>query len=157
AIAAAIKRAQEAARKEALAKAAEEERRRKDAEKEASKNEAPEKNPVGKATKNLPAKPTVVAKKQESILLNSENIALNASFEKNRHSLPWPLDRGVILMHYGHNTLGSGTVIDVASVTISADIGTPVKAVFDGTVTAVQTIEDMQVVIIQHGRYFTTY
>jgi murein DD-endopeptidase MepM/ murein hydrolase activator NlpD len=60
-------------------------------------------------------------------------------------------------MHYGKNTLPSGTIIDVSSVTISSDIGTPVKAVFDGTVSSVQNIDDMQVVIIQHGKYFTTY
>ena len=93
----------------------------------------------------------------ESVLLNADNIALNNSFEKNRGSLPWPLDRGVILMHYGSNKLPSGTILDVTSVTISSDIGAPVKSIFRGTVTAVQTVEDMQVVIIQHGRYFTTY
>ena len=45
----------------------------------------------------------------------------------------------------------------VTSVTISADIGTSVKAVFEGVVTAVKPIDDMMVVIVQHGRYFTTY
>jgi hypothetical protein len=93
----------------------------------------------------------------ESVLLNEDNVALNASFERNKGSLPWPLDRGTILMHYGPNTLPSGTKMEVACVTISADIGTPVKAVFEGTVTAVQNVEDMTVVIVQHGRYFTTY
>ncbi|MFT3908759.1 MAG: peptidoglycan DD-metalloendopeptidase family protein [Ferruginibacter sp.] len=158
AIAAAIKRAQDLARKEALAKAAEEERKRKEAERIAKNNAANENN-TASPTKNVAktSKPVAPVKKEESVLLNSENIALNASFEKNRRSLPWPLDRGVILMHYGSNTLPSGTTIVVSSVNISADIGTPVKAVFDGTVSAVQTIEDMQVVILQHGRYFTTY
>ncbi len=68
-----------------------------------------------------------------------------------------PVDRGTVLMHYGNNTMPSGTTINVTSVTISADIGSPVKAVFDGIVSTVQTVEDMQVVIIQHGRYFSTY
>ncbi len=157
AIAAAIKRAQEEARKAAVAKAAEDERRRKELEKANAKNNAPENNPGGN-TKLLPkTTKTAPAKTGTSVLLNAENIALNASFEKNRGSLPWPLDRGEILMHYGKNVLPSGTEIVVTSVTISSDIGTPVKAVFDGTVTTIQTIEDMQVVIIQHGRYFTTY
>jgi hypothetical protein len=60
-------------------------------------------------------------------------------------------------MHYGTNKLPSGTILEATSVTISSEIGTSVKAVFDGSVSAVQTIEDMQVVIIQHGRYFTVY
>ena len=156
AIASAIKRAQEAARKEALAKAVEDERKRKAAEKELSKtNPVETPKPATNNTKSISVKPA--AKKPESVLLNSENIALNASFERNRGSLPWPLDRGIILMHYGHNILPSGTAIEITSVNISADVGTPVKAVFDGTVSTIQQIEDMQVVILQHGRYFSTY
>jgi septal ring factor EnvC (AmiA/AmiB activator) len=157
AIAAAIKKAQDDARKLAMAKAAEEKKRKEAEDRVALKNNSGD-NPssTGKINTRAP-KIVVPAKKMESVLLNADNIALNNSFEKNRGSLPWPLDRGVILMHYGSNKLPSGTILDVTSVTISSDIGTPVKSIFRGTVTAVQTVEDMQVVIIQHGRYFTTY
>ena len=150
AITAAIKRAQEEARKEAIAKAtAEKERLRKEMTK--GKGDVETKTTtISKTRKEVP-------KKEESVLLNAENIVLNANFERNRGSLPWPLDRGIILMHYGTNKLPSGTILEATSVTISSDIGTAVKAVFDGSVSAVQTIEDMQVVIIQHGRYFTVY
>jgi murein hydrolase activator len=160
AIAAAIKRAQEAARKEALARAAEEERKRKEADKALAKNNAATNAPVTSTnTKSVstPAKKPVAVKTGESILLNADNIALNASFERNRGSLPWPLDKGYVLMHYGKNTLPSGTELVVTSTTISSDIGTSVKAVFDGTVIMSQAVEDMQVVTIQHGRYFSTY
>ena len=161
AIASAIKKAQEAAKKAALAKAAEDERLRKTAEKEAIKNNTANTNVANNnsSTKSIstPAKTKVLVKTEPSVLLNAGNIALNASFEKNRGTLPWPIDRGVILMHYGMNALPSGGKITVTSVTISAEIGTSVKAVFNGTVSTVQNIEDMQVVIIQHGKYFTTY
>jgi septal ring factor EnvC (AmiA/AmiB activator) len=162
AIAAAIRAAQEEARKEAMAKAAAEKKRLKEeADRIAKANAANASNDVKSSpTKTIitpTPKPTPAPKPAESVLLNSENTALNASFEKNRGALPWPLDRGVILMHYGANTLPSGTIMDVTSVTISSEIGTAVKAVFDGTVTAVKPIEDMIVVIVQHGRYFTTY
>jgi septal ring factor EnvC (AmiA/AmiB activator) len=60
-------------------------------------------------------------------------------------------------MHYGPNKLPSGSDIVLTNVTISSDIGSAVKVVFDGTVSTVQSIDDMQVVIIQHGKYFTTY
>ncbi len=153
AIAAAIKKAQAEAREKAMKEAAKEkERLRKEAEKNKTNNTN---NPITKTTPT-PTK-TTPAKSAESVLLNADNIALNASFEKNKGTLPWPLDKGMVLMHYGKNTLPSGTVMDVTSVTISSDIGTVVKAVFDGTVSTVQVIEDMTVVIIQHGRYFTTY
>ncbi|HNP55101.1 MAG TPA: peptidoglycan DD-metalloendopeptidase family protein, partial [Ferruginibacter sp.] len=97
------------------------------------------------------------SKKEESVLLNAENIALNNKFEKNRGTLPWPVDRGTVLMHFGSNKLPSGSDLVVSSITIASEIGAPVKAIFDGTVTAIQPIEDMVVVIVQHGRYFTTY
>lgn len=158
AIAAAIKKAQEEARKAALAKAAEEERKRLAEARELAKANTGTTTGAEKGTapvKVKPAKP--VNKPAESVLLNAGNTALNTSFERNRGSLPWPLDRGVVLMHFGKNTLPSGSILNVTSVTISSEIGTPVKAVFNGTVSTVQNVEDMQVVIIQHGRYFTTY
>ncbi len=161
AIAAAIKKAMDEARRSALAKSALEERKRKEAEKELSKNSN---NEIGNSNSNtksvitpVKTRTTAPASNEPSVLLNAGNIALNASFEKNRGSLPWPIDRGIILMHYGRNTLPSGSTMDVTSVTISSDIGTSVKSVFSGTVSTVQSVEYMQVVIIQHGRYFTTY
>ncbi|MFT3979927.1 MAG: peptidoglycan DD-metalloendopeptidase family protein [Ferruginibacter sp.] len=161
AIAAAIKKAQQ----EAMAKAAAEEKKRKDAEKAAlAKNNASTSEPAstGSTTKSVTSpirKPTTApAKKPESELLNSESmIALNNSFEKNKGTLPWPVDKGYVAMHYGPNKLPSGSDITLTSVTIAADIGANVKAVFDGTVSKVVAIDNMNVVIIQHGKYFTTY
>ncbi len=148
AIAAAIKRAQEEAMREARLKA--------EREKAAAAKAAAEATP-GTPAKPAP-KPTKPAKKPgESVLLNEGNIALNNSFERNKGSLPWPVDRGTVLMHYGNNTLPSGSTLVNPSVTIASDIGSTVKAVFNGTVSVVQSVDDMQVVIIQHGRYFTTY
>jgi murein hydrolase activator len=60
-------------------------------------------------------------------------------------------------LHFGTNRLQSGTVIDMTGITVATDIGNSVKAVFDGVVSSIVFIEDMQVVIIQHGEYFSTY
>jgi murein hydrolase activator len=152
AIAAAIKRALDDARKTALKKAANDEAKRLAAEKAAAKNNANAAAPVIKTpgvTKKAEPK-----KVQESVLLNSENIAVNANFINNRGALPWPVDKGYMLMHYGPNKLPSGTVLDMTGLTIATEIGSAVKSVFDGVVSYV---EDMQVVILQHGRYFSTY
>ncbi len=160
AIASAIKKAQEAARREAIAKADADERKRKDREKaDVSTSSSKENTSTASTTKSV-AKPkaAVPAKKVgTSVLLNAENIALNNSFEKNRGTLPWPVDNGYVLMHWGPNKLPSGSDINITNITISANIGAPVKAVFNGTVSNVLSIDDMQVVIIQHGKYFTTY
>lgn len=147
AIAAAIKKAKEDAIREARLKA------------EREKAALAKSNPSTPTTtpSSTPSATRVVKKPGESVLLNDQNMALNTSFEKNRGSLPWPVDRGTVLMSYGPNTLPSGTVINNFGVTIASDAGTSVKAVFSGTVNTVTTIDDMQVVIIQHGRYFTSY
>ena len=161
AITAAIRKAQEDAKKAAIAKAKEDERKRLEKDKATAKA-----NPPKEAgdNKTAPTKPTVATpapiKKMapENVLLNSDaKIALNAKFEQNRGSLPWPVDKGNVLMHHGLNKLPSGGDVMNSCITISADIGTPVKAVFAGVVSNVVSIDGMEVVIIQHGKYFTTY
>jgi murein hydrolase activator len=157
AIAATIKRALDEAKRAAIKKAAED-KNRLDAEAKANA-----KANVNPATTTTITKPTITPKKAEpkrapeSVLLNPENITVNANFINNRGSLPWPVDKGYLLMHFGKNELPSKTVIDITGITIASDIGTPVKAVFDGTVSTVANVEDMQVVIIQHGKYFSSY
>jgi len=156
AIAAAINRALEDARKSAMKKAASEKAKLDAEAKEAAKNNTAA--VTTPAAKTGAAKKVVTSKKApESVLLNADNIAVNANFINNRGALPWPVDKGYTLMHYGSNTLPSGTVLVTTGLTVATDIGTPVKAVFDGTVSSVMFVEDMQVVIIQHGKYFSTY
>ena len=60
-------------------------------------------------------------------------------------------------MHFGTNKLPSGSTIVVTGLTVATEIGSNIKAVFDGVVSYVAFIEDMEVVIIQHGKYFSTY
>lgn len=152
----AIKKAQEEARKQAIAAAAE--KRRQDEE---AKRKALAANPTVKpATGTKPVKaPTPAPVKQESVLLNDANtIRINSNFEGNRGSLPWPVDKGYVTMHYGSNELpGGGGKINNPGVTIATDVGTPVKAIFDGVVSKVVYVENMQVVILQHGKYFSSY
>lgn len=154
AIDAAIKRAMDEARRAAVKKAAD--------KPVVSKPVTAETNPVtsSAAPKTGTVPKTVTAPKKEapeSILLNAGNIALNADFIKNRGTLPWPVDKGYTLMHFGSNVLPSGSTIVNPGLTIATDIGSPVKAVFEGTVTSVVYIEDMQMVMLQHGKYFSTY
>ena len=163
AINAAIKRAMDDARKLAIKKASEEEVARLAAAKAAAKNNATTTAPS--STTTSPTAPATVKTKKiaepkkepVSILLNADNIAVNANFINNKGSLPWPVDKGYPLLHYGSNLLPSGTTLVTDCITVATDIGSSVKAVFDGTVSSVMFVEDMQVVIIQHGKYFSTY
>lgn len=156
AINAAIKKALADARKEALKKANADEAKKLALAKENAKNNTSS-APVTPKTGNASTKNIESKKAPESVLLNAGNIALNENFIKNRGSLPWPVDRGVTILHYGRNQLPSGTVLDITGITVATDIGSNVKSVFDGVVSNIVFIEDMQVVIIQHGKYFSTY
>jgi septal ring factor EnvC (AmiA/AmiB activator) len=163
AIAAAIAKA----KKEAIAKAAAEEKKKQEEIKKLAvlnktKATLPNTKTTTITTKKTPdvvVKTPAVVKNEpaKNVLLNAENINLNTSFEKNKGSLPWPIDKGYVLMHFGDNKLPSGTTINQKYLTLGADIGASVKAIFDGTVSSVFNVEDMQVVMIQHGRYFTSY
>ncbi|MDE3212771.1 MAG: peptidoglycan DD-metalloendopeptidase family protein, partial [Bacteroidota bacterium] len=105
------------------------------------------------APRNAPEKP----RPPGSVLVSTEaERELDANFEKNKGSLPWPVN-GYVTAHYGPNKLPGNIIYDNPGVTIAARIGDPVKAVFEGEVTLVSYIEDKQAVFIRHGKYFTVY
>ncbi len=155
AIAAAIKKATDDARKAALKKSNDEEAARL----AALKNKTPDKSsaPVKSNNEKMPPRSNDPVKAPESVLLNAENTRVNESFKKSKGILPWPVDKGVMILHYGNNVLQSGAVINMTGITVATDIGSNVKAIFDGVVSSVVFIEDMQVVIVQHGEFFSTY
>ena len=153
AIAAAIKKAIDDARKAALKKAKDDEAARL----AALKNNPTVKTNTEKPTTTKPTKRPEPAKAPETVLLNADNKELNENFKKNKGILPWPVDKGITILHFGRNQLQSGTTIDVTAITIATDIGSNVKAVFDGVVSMVTFIEDMEAVMIQHGEYFSAY
>ncbi len=157
AINAAIRKALADAKKEALARAKRDEEARKAALSKTNNNaNNNSENKDLKAVAIAPVKNERV-KAPESVLLNAGNLELNENFIKNRGSLPWPVDKGYTILHFGRNVLPSGTVLDNPCITVSTDIGSDVKSVFDGVISNIVYIEDMQVVIIQHGTYFSTY
>jgi murein hydrolase activator len=102
---------------------------------------------------------TTPAKKPVSYLeLNAKDVSLGNNFMNNRGKLPWPVDNGIVTIHFGpykiENTLLSG---DNPGITISTGLGTTVKSVFDGDVVGVYNLGDGMGITIRHGKYFTTY
>ena len=137
-------------------KEANEERKKKDklASAEASKNTGTT-SPSSPKTKKIAKEP---AKAKENVLLASpEDVTLNANFERNRGNLPWPVGQGYILLHYGSNTLANGVEVNSQGISIGCNVGTAVKTIFDGEVLLVNNYDDVQMVVIKHGRYFTGY
>lgn len=101
--------------------------------------------------------PPVPPKATGSVLVRSDaDIALNASFERNRGSLPWPVN-GFVITHFGLNKFPGGIDYYEQGVTIGTKVGEPVKAVFDGEVTMVSYVDNVQTVFIKHGKYWSVY
>lgn len=94
---------------------------------------------------------------QLALLPTAADVNLNANFISNKGSLPWPIDKGYIIMHFGLNDLPGGLQEDNPGLTIGGDIGASVKAIFDGEVTYTSTIDDMHMIVIKHGAYFSAY
>ncbi len=154
AIAKAIKEEKERARLEAIRIKKE----KADANAKAKKENATAKTDVVTTKTKTTRKPKVAPAEPETKDFNTENIALNSNFERNKGSLPWPVDNGAVINHFGPIVLHDNLKIDNKAITIKADIGASVKAVFDGTVILVSEVDDGKyMVLIKHGGYYTTY
>ncbi|QNA45159.1 murein hydrolase activator EnvC family protein [Lacibacter sediminis] len=98
-------------------------------------------------------------KKTESYLeYNKEDLALGNSFESNKGKLPFPVDNGYVSINFGSYVIpGTNIKGNQDFITIASPSGTSVKACFDGEVRSVFDVGGNTAVIIQHGKYFTTY
>lgn len=110
--------------------------------------------------KTPPVKTPPVKKEAEYLIVSDKDRALDASFEKNRGNLPWPVDGQFYVSTKfgpykdevsGLNGVNPGITISTASQ------GASVKAVFNGDVTSVFNLGDGMGVMIKHGQYFTVY
>ena len=124
----------------------------------AAKKKEEDENKSNPATANAPAKKPAEKKPATSYLtLNEGERTLAASFEKNKGSLPWPVDNGNMTIPFGTSRI-EGLSLDNPGITISTpSAGTTVKAVFEGKVSAVSNTGVGMVVMIRHGKYFTVY
>ena len=111
---------------------------------------------------NTPAavveKAAPTARKAATLENTPEVTKVSISFEKNLHNLPWPVDKAQITAPFGKRKIEGTTLIeDNIGVTIATQVGGPVKAVFEGTISSVFDVAGSQTVTIKHGKYFTTY
>lgn len=105
-------------------------------------------------------KPKATSSKAGSFALTAEAKALATQFVANKGKLPWPVEKGYVSMYYGkqrHPIVRTAT-IQSNGVRIVTDKGSKARAVFNGTVLAVQvTTGNKKAVLIQHGNYITVY
>jgi septal ring factor EnvC (AmiA/AmiB activator) len=117
------------------------------------------KTPTPEAANNESAAPATlntVKSGNREVFGTAEDLHLSGDFLKNRGHLPWPIS-GTISMSFGLHEYIPGIKHDNIGVTIDAQPGAAVKAVFDGLVESILYIGDVPAVMIRHGKYFTTY
>lgn len=151
----------------ATKEAEEQEAKRKKEEEKAGK--VPEKKPGGEVAANNPPpannppavtpRSRTVRTESKPLLMTPTDVALANNFEGNRGKLPWPVSQGVITDHFGvhPHPVEHQVMINNSGIDIQTTAGASVKAVFEGNVTAVSTIEGVKMILIKHGDYFTVY
>ena len=137
AIAAALKRARDMAIKEAAAR----------------KNTETAKAP---AEAVAPVALNTVKSGAKTVFTSEEDLHLSGYFEKYKHQMPWPVS-GTLSMTFGLHEYIKGIVHNNIGVTIDAQPGAAVKAVFEGEISVIFSVGDVQALMIRHGKYFTTY
>lgn len=105
---------------------------------------------AGKETSGSPNKVT----------LTPEAALISSSFAGNKGRLAWPVERGFISQKFGrHNhPVLKGVVVENRGVDIQTAQGASARAIFEGKVLTVASVPGMNnIVMIQHGEYFTVY
>jgi septal ring factor EnvC (AmiA/AmiB activator) len=87
-----------------------------------------------------------------------EGLTESINFETRRGSLPWPVNSGIVSIHFGpYEVPGTKLRGNSDGITISLPVGASVKSVADGVVSAVFDMGNGQAVVVRHGKYFTAY
>lgn len=102
----------------------------------------------------------VMESENKNYTLTPEALALSSEFMHNKGTLPWPLDKGVIVSRYGKqkHPVFSGVITFNNGIDIATDINTDARVVFDGIVSRIFFIKgEGKAVLINHGEYFSVY
>lgn len=115
-------------------------------------------NEIAKSNKKAGAT-TAETKKSTGFVLTAEAKALASKFTENKGKLPWPVVKGMVVRAFGkqaHPTL-PGITIESNGIYIETEDGAKARAVFEGTVLAIQSVNGQYAVYIQHGNYLSIY
>jgi septal ring factor EnvC (AmiA/AmiB activator) len=92
--------------------------------------------------------------------LTPEQKLVGDNFAQNKRKLPWPVERGIIIEHFGIHQHPVLTNVQIKNngINIATEIGSKVRAVFNGEVSRVFGISGGNTaVIIRHGKYLSVY
>lgn len=106
------------------------------------------------------AKPGTTTGKETTLTLTPEEKELSSNFSNNKGKLPWPTEKGIVSSTFGehdHPVL-KGIRTKNNGINILTSGGSNVRAVFNGTVTGIMSIPNLnEVIIIRHGEYLSVY
>lgn len=105
------------------------------------------------AEKSIPAK-------SNSMSATAEEVALTGNFAGNKGRLPSPVDRGAVVSSFGEHPHAEFQNIKIKNngIDITSAPGVQAKVVFDGEVSSVIFIANLNyIVIVRHGDYLTVY
>ncbi|TAE11388.1 MAG: hypothetical protein EAZ47_02805 [Bacteroidetes bacterium] len=155
--------------KERLAKMAEDEKKKRDAElarirdANAAKNAPPSKSPPTPVDPDAGSKGAIAVgggtktRVYSPLESTPEGLTLSLNFENNKGKLPWPVDKGNIVLHFGTYEVPNTKLKNVSDgIDIEMPAGTAVKAVADGEITEIYDLGE-QTIVVRHGKYFSTY
>lgn len=109
---------------------------------------------------NTPTATTPKPRPAANYDLTPEAAALSSSLENNRGRLPWPVEKGFISETFGRHPHPDApkVMVEQSGVDIQTSAGAVARAVFDGVVANVFSIDGSTWnVLISHGNYFTVY
>ncbi len=116
--------------------------------------------PLAKADVSRSTSAKAVPVKSNSMSVTAEDVALTGSFAGNKGSLPSPIDKGNIVSSFGEHPHAEFQNIKIKNngIDISSVTGAKAKAIFEGEVSSVIFIANLNyVVIVRHGDYLSVY
>ncbi len=100
-------------------------------------------------------------KKSSGYRESAADKALSDNFESNKGRLPWPVQEGVIIEHFGQHNHPVFKNIKLPfnnGINISTSLNAKALCVFDGVVKQILVLPGYnQCVLVQHGNYYTFY
>ncbi|MBB6613082.1 peptidoglycan DD-metalloendopeptidase family protein [Pontibacter sp. Tf4] len=115
---------------------------------------------IARAARAARAAGTKSSGSSNKVTLTPETALISNSFAGNKGRLAWPVERGFISERFGrHNhPVLKGVVVENKGIDIQTSQGATARAIFEGKVVTVASVPGMNnIVMIQHGEYFTVY
>lgn len=108
----------------------------------------------------IAAKKSIDTKETPNYELTPEATKLSSNFTANKKRLPWPVDRGLVIVKFGpqRHPIAKSVIINNTGIDIATEKGSDARVVFDGEVSGIMKIKgEGFAVFVMHGDYFTIY